>query len=355
MKAKISPIILLSLVSSVLYGRYLLTSEPEAQPLENPQITKAISQPAKKPPTVITQKMDWNTPKPTDSFANPNIDDAGLHAKLNQRLTTLTPDEPIRLSNLSYIAQCPSCLQVLQDHLLAGNLSKQQLAQLANSLSRSNHPEFAAMLVDTIEKMLQQSANSKRGAVLMNALAKFNSAQIANTFVNYLASEREIPRPLQDALTNNINETSNRAQVAADLVKQFNGTDNAAMREKLLAIDHPEALAQISAQALEQNNTELYNQANEQLKSNPSKYALDALLALPQMQSADTDQVSQVVESAYQLANRQFSGNRLDYIEEKLALNAYSEQDKSLVLDILTHSEDPVRSAEIIAKYSTHP
>lgn len=352
MKAKITPIIILSLVIGVLYGSYLLTSEQEPQPLKKPQATKTIIQPAKKPQTVITQRMDSGYPEPAVGFANPVIDDAGLHTKLNQILTTLRPDEPIRLSDLSHVAQCQSCLQLLQEHLLAGNLSKKQLAQLANALGRSNHAEFAVMLVDTIEKMMQHSTSSKRSTVLIDALAKFNSAQTASEFSNYLASEREIPRPLQDALINNINETANRSQVAADIVRQFNDTDNAAVREKLLAIDHPEALALISSQAQEQNNTELFNQTNEQLKSNPSKYALDALLAMPQMQSADTDQVNQVVESAYQLANRQFSGNRLDYIEEQLAQNAYSEQDKSLVLDILTHSEDPVRSAEIIARYS---
>ncbi|MFI3157589.1 MAG: hypothetical protein QX199_15685 [Methylococcaceae bacterium] len=349
MKAKISHIIILSLVSSVLYGRYLLTPEQEAQPVK-PSAAKVIAQAYKKPQPAITQAMNWDYAESAVEHAP--IDETSLYAQLNDMLTALKTDQGIQLFDLTDVAHCSSCLALLQNYLLTGNLTNKQLAQLANSLNRGNHSELAVMLAETVAKMMHQSSDSKRNALLINALAKFNSAQVAKAFSSYLLSDNKMPLLLRDALINNINETTNRSQVAADLVKQFNDTDNAAVHEKLLAINHPEALAQISAQALEQNNTELYNQANEQLKSNPSKYALDALLAMPQMQSANTDQVNQVVESAYQLANRQFSGNRLDYIEEKLALNAYSEQDKSLVLDILTHSEDPVRSAEIIAKFS---
>jgi hypothetical protein len=219
-------------------------------------------------------------------------------------------------------------------------------------LTLGNQPELAAMLVETIAEMVHQSSGNERNESLINALEKFNSVQVAKVFSNYLLSDKKIPLPLHYALIDNINETAYRSQVAADLVKRFNETGGAAVRDKLLAINHPEALAQISSQALEQNNFELYQQTNELLKSNPSKYALDALLAMPQMQSADTDQVNQIIESAYQLAYRQFSGNRLDYIEEKLAQGAYSERNKSLILDILTYSEDQIRSAEIIDKFS---
>jgi hypothetical protein len=124
------------------------------------------------------------------------------------------------------------------------------------------------------------------------------------------------------------------------------------VREKLLAINHPETLVQISSQALVQDDIELYKQANEQLTSNPSKYTLNALLSMEQMKSVDTEETNKIVNTAYQLAERQFSGNRLDYIEANLAQGVYSEQEKSLVLDVLTHSEDQLRSSEIIAKFS---
>ena len=343
MKAKISHLIILSLASGILYGRYLLKPEQETPSAKKPQAAKVIAQSS----PVIIQNTSWNIPKPAVDFDSPPIDDISLRADLNAMLTTLRPDERIQLADISNIAHCASCVQLLKDYLLAGNLSKKQLAQLANSLSRGNHPELATMLVETIEKMLR-SGQGKRGELVMNALVTFNSAQVAQRFSDYLASTPEIPRSLQDALINNINETTNRRQVAADLVKQFNAMNDVAGREKLLAIDHPEALAQINSQALAQGNAELYNQTIEQLKSNPSKYALDAVLALKDTPSVD----NQLLDAAYTLANRQLSGNRLDYIENKLAQGGYSEQDKSIVLDVLTHSEDQVRGSEIVAKFT---
>ena len=350
MKANLNHVIILLLVGGALFGRYLLIPEQKSQPLENPKITKVFIPSSKKPQTVVTQKMDWVYPE--SAIEHAPIDEASLYAQLNDTLTAFRPDQPIQLFDLTGIAHCSRCLALLQNYLLTSNLTNKQLAQLANSLSRGNHPELATLLAETVAKMMHQSNDSKRNALLINALAKFNSAQVAKAFSSYLISDNKMPLPLRDALINNINETSNRFQVATDIVKQFNATNEVTVRDKLLNINHPEALAQIGSQALEQNNTELYNQTNEQLKSNPSKYALDALLSMSQINPTDTPQVNQVVESAYQLANRQFSGNRLDYIEQKLTQGAYSEQDKSLVLDILTHSEDQIRSSEIIAKFS---
>lgn len=352
MKVKINHIIILSVLSSVLYGRYLLMPEQESQPEKKLPAAKVIVQAPKKSQPALTQPMNLGYSEPVEEYESNPIDEASRLAELKELLTTVKPEQAIPLFDLNGISHCPSCLELLQHYLLTNNLTNTQLSELVNLLSQSNHSELATMLVETIAKMMHQSSDSDRNELLINALEKFNSVQVAKTFSSYLVSDNEIPLPLRYALINNINETANRSQVAADLVKRFNETDKAAVRDKLLAINHPEALAQISSQALEQNNFELYQQTNELLKSNPSKYALDALLSMPQMQSDDTDQVNQIVESGYQLAYRQFSGNRLDYIEEKLAQGAYSEQNKSLVLDILTHSEDQIRSAEIIDKFS---
>jgi hypothetical protein len=352
MKIKVGHLIILSVVSSVSLGRYLLTPEPAS--VEKPKATEIIVQSTKESsqPT-IKQRMDWLPQQSAVTFESPVLDEVSLQINLNKTLTTLRPDESVHLSNLSRIAHCPSCLQSLQNYLLTVNFSEAQLTQLVDALSVANHPEFAILLIETVEKIAQRSADDPHEAILINALAKFNSAQVAKMFANYLVSDRKISQPLQDALKNSINETTTgRGQIAADIVKQFNETHDVTVREKLLTIDQPEALAQISSQALQDGDIKLHDQTNEQLKSNPSRYTLDALLSMEQIKSANIDQVNQVVDAAYQLAARQFSGNRLDYIEAKLAQGVYSEQDRSLILDVLSHSEDKTRSSEIIAKFS---
>lgn len=354
MKVKTSHIIILLLTGSVLYGRYGLMSQ-QSQPEREPSTTKVKAGAAKKLQTVIaTRAMNWHDPEPAAESETQPIALANIPSQLNEALTALQADQEIQSLDLKEIIRCTDCLKLLQKTMLSDNLSNKQLAQLTNLLTQDNHPELATFLIETTVKMLHQSNNSQRNTLFINALEKFDSVQVAKTFSDYLLSHENSPLPLHEALLTSINETTNRSQVAADIVKQFNDSADAAIREKLLAINHPKALAQISVQALAEHNTELYNQALDLLKTNPSKYALDALLAMPQMQSSNPDEVNQIVESAYQLANAQFSGNRLDFIEQKLAQGGYSEQNKALVLDILSHSEDQLRSAEIIARFSNN-
>ena len=359
MKAKISHLIFLSLASSVLFGGYLLTPKSNLAPIKESQeleTTQPIVQLTPKKPLQSTVKQTINTAtysKPAVIAQQLMINEASLQANLNKTLIAMNTDESVRLSDLNRIAQCYSCMQMLQNYLLTNNLSDQQLTQLVDSLVATNHPEMANMLLKTVEEMAQQSEDSTRETILINSLAKFDSAPVAKVFSNYLLRDQEISKPLQEALTNSINETTtNRVQVANELIKQFNETDDVTVQEKLLAINHPETLVQISSQALAQDDIELYKQVNEQLTSNPSKYTLNALLSMAQMKSANTEEANKIVDTAYQLAERQFSGNRLDYIEANLAQGAYSEQEKSLVLDVLTYSEDQLRSSEIIAKFS---
>jgi hypothetical protein len=353
MNVKLSHLIFLPIAGSVLLGGYLLTSKPEITLIEKPRTTETVEQTIQKKTPRPTIKHKTDSVYPELTVEQPVIDEASLLANLNKTLIAMNTDESVRLADLNSIAQCPSCLAMLKNHMLTSTLSDQQLTQLVNSLSEASHPEFATLLIETVEKITQQSADDPHEAILINALAQFDSVQVEKDFSSYLVSDRNISKPLQDALINSINEsTTNRAQVANELVKQFNDTHDASVREKLLAINHPESLAQISLQALEQDDIELYKQANEQLKSNPSRYTLDALLSMEQMKSANIDQVNQIIDTSYQFAERQLSGNRLDYIEANLAQGGYSEQEKSLVLDILSHSEDKIRRDEIIAKYS---
>lgn len=346
MKVKLKYIVIPLAGSGILFACFLLTNEQEKVEAKEVNVIQNIAKPSHK----FSNKTQKNNFEFASNFKNtPNKEDH-FYVQLDRILNLKSYELPI--INLADIAQCPICLQSLQDVLLAGNLSENQLTQLVNLLGNGNHPEIAGMLVETISIGMKQGIDNKRTGILLNGLEKFNSTQIADQFSHYLVDEHAIPFELQNVLTTNIDATTNRTEVAANIVKQFYETGDPAVREKLLSINHPEALALINTQALEQGDTELYQQTSELLKSNPSKYALDALLSLRQMQYADIEQTDNLIESARQLASRQFSGNRLDYIESKLAQGAYPEQDKLLILDILTYSEDKIRSFEIINKFT---
>lgn len=250
------------------------------------------------------------------------------------------------------VALCELCRKYLQNELLYSDLSTEQLLYLANWLTTGNHPELAKLLTESANKIIDDKMDNNRFFVLAESLKQFNSPKIAKYFTNYIVENQDIPFELQNAFSVSINNSPKRTEIAADIVTKFNQTMDTDTRNKLLAIAQPESLAQINLQALEQNNSELYNQTNELIKTNPSIYTLDVLLSMPQIKFVNTDEANGIMQMAYQLANSQFSGNRLDYIETKFAQGAYSAQDKYIVLDILSHSEDKVRSSEIIAKFS---
>ena len=250
------------------------------------------------------------------------------------------------------IAECKNCLILLRNYFLSEQLTVKQKLQLSELLSKTNHPAFAVLLVDVIEKSVKTLGNTEFNIELTDKLKYFNSEKIARQFSNYLVSNQNTPMLLQDALINNINETSDRSKVALDIASQFNASNDPMVREKLLAINHPESLAQLHVQAIEQGNNELINRTLEQLKSNPSRFTLNTMLSLLHKSKLDPNENTQIVDAVHQLANRQLSGYRLDYIENQLAQGTYSNEDKLLVFDVLAHSEDVVRGAEIIAKFS---
>lgn len=258
----------------------------------------------------------------------------------------------LSIKMLGLIARCGLCTQRLQDEMIYGDWSPQRLSGLTGWLTKGNHPELAGLLTETAMTLLNDQKDSKRFLVLAESLKSFSSPQTARYFTHYLVDARDIPVELQEALAVSIGSSTGRFEVAADIVLAFNGSLDAETQQKLLAINHPEAIAQINTQALAVSDTELYRQTRLQLESNASVHTLDALLSMPQMQYAEQGAANPVTETAYQLARQQLSGNRLDYIEDKLAQGAYSAQDKPVVLDVLAHSEDAIRANEIIAKFS---
>ena len=271
-----------------------------------------------------------------------------LYADLNNQLTELNSDSILRLNHINQLAKCADCLELLAS-ALTHSLSAKQAIQLANSLSRTQKPEFADLLVKTIEALFREK-RTERAEQLLNSLMNFKTPVIGKQFIHYL-SDTDLPFALQNTLSSIIDNISNREQIANEIVSAFNQSNNE-IKQRLLAIDNPESLAQLNRQALLENNTALYEKTLEQLKSNPSPYALDDLLSLKNNTIFTESENKSFIQTAYNLAQRQFSGNRLDYIETKLAQNSYSEQDKSLVLDVLSNSEDIARASAIINKFA---
>jgi len=273
-----------------------------------------------------------------------------LYTDLSMAVSTLQPNNSLHLTHINQLAHCQDCLDLLSSILLDNTLSTKQALQLAYTLSRSQKPEFATLLVETIDTLFKQG-QAKRAEYLLDSLNHFKSSKIAEQFINYV-SKGNLRDTLQHTLINSINSIPQREKIADFIVNEFNQSDSD-IKQKLLAIDYPEALVQLHHQALTEGNTALYEQTLEQLKNNPSPYALDTLLNLKNDAALTASETESLKQAAYDLAQRQFSGNRLDYIENKLVQNGYSEQDKTIVLDILSHSEDMIRASKIINNFST--
>ncbi len=321
MKAKII-LSLCFLVISIFIGYYLL------MPTEQATVQKEI--PIQKPePSIQKQqiiqptKINWNNSIET------NFD---LNEQITQQKETYLND----------IANCPECLQKLKNRLLHGNLK--EIAKLANEIAETNNPNLATLLAAMIDK----SNQNQRRNVLVEALQKFNSPDVAKAFANYLTGEHEVSDMLRYQLATNINQTTDRQQVQRDLMQLFNETQNPVTRNQLLAIDYPEMVAQVSNQALADNDLPLFNHAKEQLMSNPYDTAPDALLSLKD--SLPPDEMQQALNTWME---RQGSGTRLDFINDKFAQGGYSPEEQTMMLEALTHSENPVQGSEIITQFST--
>lgn len=253
--------------------------------------------------------------------------------------------------NSLMLAQCVSCLKLLQDEMLFGSLSEQKLSDLVGALIHGNYLPIANMLVETATEIMQQPDSSERAGILTLAIAQFDSTVIAHGFTDYLLDNQEVPIELQDALSRSINNSSQRVQIADDIENRFRETVDPEIKTKLLAIDHPEALAKISALALERQDTDLYTKVNEQIKSNPSKNTFDVIRSMVEENNADAEEQKKIEDMAKQWAYRQLSGNRLDYIEEQLARGMLTEAEMPIVLSMLENSEDQSRGHEIIARF----
>jgi hypothetical protein len=318
-KSKI--ILALGLAGSVLFGRYLLTPIEQTPAQKEIAIEKAAPL-IQKQQIIQHTKIDWNNSIETNFDFNEQI--------IKQKET-----------DLNDIANCPECLHKLKNRLLHSSLK--EIAKLANEMAETNNPNLATLLAEMIDK----SNQNQRKNVLLEALQKFNSPDVAKAFADYLTGEHEVSDILRYQLETNINQTTDRQQVQRDLMQLFNETQNLVARNQLLAIDYPEMVAQVSNQALTDNDLPLFTQAKEQLMSNPYNTAPDALLSLKD--SLSPDELQQALNTWME---RQGSGTRLDFISEKFAQGGYSPEEKTMMLEALTYSENLEQGANIIAKFA---
>lgn len=296
-----------------------------------------------------TSIVDKGTKK--NQSENANVID--FYAELNLALSS--PDVNKKLSNLVRLndfAKCVSCLPVLKDYLLSDNLSDAQVQAFVNSVIASNNSEMASMLLDAAATMIAQDGYSQRSQFLMDALERVDSSDIAKSFSDYLVSHQDISPELQRSIVDSINNASDRDKVAGYIAEQFMLNADDTVRDKLLSIDHPEALEKIGVAALEQGDNTLYAKVIDRIDSNPSEHTFNVLLSMAHTQdsTSQTDQTS-LTEVAQQWAYHQLSGSRLDFIEKQLAQGLIADHDKQLVWEMLKHSEDQVRGREIIAKF----
>lgn len=349
MKEKTSnSVILFILVGSVLFGAYLLI--PEKIELSKAKSSGEISE------TNKDLKTDsHNFESTTIDFENQPVSLSSPYDSLNRILTTLKSDDSIHLPNLTALAHCVSCLDLLQTHLILGNFSEKQLKQLANLLSRSNHPELAGVLINSLVKIPalnddSNEAEQERRNILLNGISQFNSPQIAKYFTDYQLENKDLSAELRNAMNSSINDSPKRSVVATEIVARFKSSNDSEEQAKLLAINQPESLAKIGAFAREQGNSELYEKATEQIKSNPSKNTFDVFLDMAN-NATNYEDVEAIKEMAKQWGYQQLSGNRLDYIEKQLIKGQISNAEAPVIAAMLENSEDEIRGKAILNKF----
>lgn len=280
------------------------------------------------------------------------LDRKNLYATLETTFVNLTPRDTITFTfDLFDVANCPDCMQLIQDQLFSDSLTTNQIQQIAAWLSQGNHPELALMLADTANKLMGQNGLNEGSAALIPTIANFNSVETAQQFTDYLLLNMQIPFELQDAIIKSINNTVEAQEVAITIFDRFMDTNDQSERETLLSIGQPESLVKIAEMALAQGDEDLYERATDYLSCAPSQFTFNALLELVQSQIDDASRQDDIIEVAKKWAYHQLSGSRLDFVEERLMSQTLSDQDMLVARNLLEHAEDQARSSEIIAKY----
>ncbi|MCF7988595.1 MAG: hypothetical protein K9L60_13670 [Methylovulum sp.] len=238
----------------------------------------------------------------------------------------------------------------LKEYLLSNNISHKNKISLLQNLVKSNNYKNAKTLLDIASDLIANKSNVNLKNILINELAKFNSVKSSEVFLHYLINQKNIDANLSHALISSIDNTNDKKTLSENITRLFYDSTSEIMREKIIEVSPPETLARIYDQASTDGDIGLNNKILSQFEISPSKYALDNLLNLSLL---NKNQNIAAVDAAYRLASNQLSGERLDYIENNLSQNNYSEDKKYLLLDILSHSEDMNRALKIIERFSS--
>lgn len=260
--------------------------------------------------------------------------------------------------NIAAIAQCPSCLESLKHTLLTANLSREELLEFTFVLTQGNHPEIAKMLLSTATQMMTESGNTENSDTLISALASFNSLKVADVFAQSLISDEFNSNnlsnsTLESTLRKTINLMTDRQAIGDNLTNLYLNTNSSDQREKLLAIQQPESLVQISVTLSKQGDSQTAESILTQLQNNPSPYTATALLKLTQTEPASSIQSSNLTELATTWAKQYAQNEAVNLMENKLVVNKLSSHEENLVISMLQHSSDE-RAQVVVSKYMSY-
>lgn len=315
----------------LLGGASVYFFDDSAMPSRNP--AHAVGQ-TSFPETVVTQESKTITEDSLDRVKSEQT--ASLFSSNNNAVHEDYNVENIDISNMVFDE----------------NVSDQILRHLIKASISASEGQSVDMLLNALVSLSMQYGYSERSQLIVDMLAEANSVDAAKKISNYLVNTSNVSPELENAMIGVVNAVANREEVAAYIEEQFISSADNNVREKLLAINYPESLEKIANFALMQGDGETYSKIIDQLDSDPYEHTFNVLLSMNNDQNISylADQ-SSVMEAAQQWAYHQLSGSRLDFVEEQLAQGLVSENDKSLVLEMLKHSEDQVRGQAIIAKY----
>lgn len=256
------------------------------------------------------------------------------------------------------LAECMECQERLKNNLLFTELTDEQLLEIMN-LIKSNSPELADLLISIAKDPVLQKENLDRSNFTLSALASFDSPEIAALFsqsiLDATVSGIALPEELSAVLRNNINQVSDRNQVALNIAQQFEDSYNKQAQEQLLALNHPETLEKISFDTLENGDYETFKSVLSRLKTIDDKHVFNVFLNLHSQQDNYSEQTLQITEAAKEWASRYADDEILNWIEQPLFRNTLTDAEKNFIITVLQNSQEREKANKILMAHSTFP
>jgi len=257
------------------------------------------------------------------------------------------------------LSQCEECLISLRNILLSDDLSRDQIINIATALTIKNRPELSRLLASVAQEIMQREGSSERIDVMLSALSSFDSPEIAALFsqsiLDATVSGIALPEELAAVLRNNINQVSDRNQVALNIAQQFEDSYNQQAQEQLLALNHPETLEKISFDTLENGDYETFKSVLSRLKTIDDKHVFNVFLNLHSQQDNYSEQTLQITEAAKEWASRYADDEILNWIEQPLFRNTLTDAEKNFVITMLQNSQEREKANKILMAHSNFP